>query len=470
MNFKKSEVKELVVVGTGIAGLSFVDKYLERGKNIHIISPESKQKFEKKANNKIKVLPSQMRGEFKNVYDYYSANNLNLSSDCKAIGALNFGGLSNYWGLQIDSYIQSNQKYLKNKTFDEIKKNFIEFLKRYKLVGSFKEKKIIYENQFSTPPEFEILKKNKENFTCRKPILAFSCFKKFTGDLNKLNENKQKLTAKSIFKNIKNKKKIKIHNYYLEKISIKKGLIQLFCKNNGQKKLLITKKLVLASGTIATTKILMDFLKIKKEIKIKHHPRLLSVFFSKKKLNYNLNFTPSLFQITNNSSDGFFTADLRPGNKLITKSIIDAFPFMKPFEFIINIFRKRLIFSNFLLDSKFSNLYLKKKDNKFNLYNKKNSLVSILKKKNKKIFKLLLSKGLVLPIFKTFFPGYGADYHYFGSVPFAKKGKLAVNNNCQLLPFKNIYIVDGSVFDFRINKYPLGIVAANARRIAKYLS
>ena len=214
----------------------------------------------------------------------------------------------------------------------------------------------------------------------------------------------------------------------------------------------------------------MDFLKIKKEIKIKHHPRLLSVFFSKKKLNYNLNFTPSLFQITNNSSDGFFTADLRPGNKLITKSIIDAFPFMKPFEFIINIFRKRLIFSNFLLDSKFSNLYLKKKDNKFNLYNKKNSLVSILKKKNKKIFKLLLSKGLVLPIFKTFFPGYGADYHYFGSVPFAKKGKLAVNNNCQLLPFKNIYIVDGSVFDFRINKYPLGIVAANARRIAKYLS
>ena len=48
MNFKKSEVKELVVVGTGIAGLSFVDKYLERGKKIHIISPESKQKFEKK--------------------------------------------------------------------------------------------------------------------------------------------------------------------------------------------------------------------------------------------------------------------------------------------------------------------------------------------------------------------------------------------------------------------------------------
>jgi len=47
---------------------------------------------------------------------------------------------------------------------------------------------------------------------------------------------------------------------------------------------------------------------------------------------------------------------------------------------------------------------------------------------------------------------------------------LAVNNNCQLLSSRNIYVIDGSVFDFRTNKYPLGIVAANARRIAKQLS
>ena len=38
----------------------------------------------------------------------------------------------------------------------------------------------------------------------------------------------------------------------------------------------------MACGTIATTKIIIDFLNIKKEVKIKHHPRLLSVFFPKK--------------------------------------------------------------------------------------------------------------------------------------------------------------------------------------------
>ena len=63
-----------------------------------------------------------------------------------------------------------------------------------------------------------------------------------------------------------------------------------------------------------------------------------------------------------------------------------------------------------------------------------------------------------------------ADYHYFGSIPFKKKGKLGVNNNCQLLENRNIYIVDGSVFDFKTNKYPLGLVIANARRIGKLLS
>jgi hypothetical protein len=44
---------------------------------------------------------------------------------------------------------------------------------------------------------------------------------------------------------------------------------------------------------------------------------------------------------------------------------------------------------------------------------------------------------------------------------------MSVNDLCQLNNFKNIYIIDGSVFDFKINKYPLGVIMANARRVAK---
>lgn len=471
MSFKNSQLLDIVVIGSGIAGLNFIDKYLERGKKINVISPSGNEKntIDKKLN--IKLLPSQMRGQYSKIDNYFKANNLNLKSNCKAIGSLNFGGLSNYWGLQIDNFITSDQKDLKKKTLFDIKKNFIEFLEKFSLIGSFKLNGHIYDNEFNIPKQFNDLNKKKDSgLFCKKPILAFSTSKNFKGNLNNINEKKQKLTAQNFFKKMKNKKNIIIYDYCLEKISKKNGLLYLECKKNKKIKNFLAKKVVFASGTIATTKILMDYLEIKKEVKIKHHPRLLSLFFSKRKLKYDLSFTPSFLQIVSKSSNDRFTADLRPGNKLITKSIIDAFPFAKPFEFIINILRKRLIFSNFLVDSKYSNLFLKKNKKKFDLYSKNKNLDKILKNKNKKIFNFLRTKKIIFPIYKTFFPGNGADYHYFGSIPFQKKGKLAVNNNCQLLSSKNIYIVDGSVFNFRTNKYPLGIIAANARRVAKFLS
>ena len=65
------------------------------------------------------------------------------------------------------------------------------------------------------------------------------------------------------------------------------------------------------------------------------------------------------------------------------------------------------------------------------------------------------------------FPGFGVDFHYFGTIPINGRQKLSVNEKCQLKNNKNIYIIDGSVFDFKKNKYPLGLMMANARRVAK---
>ena len=93
-----------------------------------------------------------------------------------------------------------------------------------------------------------------------------------------------------------------------------------------------------------------------------------------------------------------------------------------------------------------------------------------LKKINLNIFSFLLKKNFIFPLFKTHFPGIGSDFHYFGTIPFNKNNKLSVNENCQLKNNKGIYIVDSSVFNFKNNKYPLGIVMANARRIGKLLS
>ena len=46
-------------------------------------------------------------------------------------------------------------------------------------------------------------------------------------------------------------------------------------------------------------------------------------------------------------------------------------------------------------------------------------------------------------------------------------GLLSTNEKCQLKKNKKIYLIDGSVFNFKTNKYPLGLIMANSRRIGK---
>ena len=206
MSSKKTNVLDVVVVGTGLAGLNFIEKYLEKKNKIEVISPSFTKESGSNIKMKIKLLPSQMRGKYNNVINYYNVNNLEIGSNCKALGSLNFGGLSNYWGLQIDSYVKNNEKHLSKKKFNQIVKHLIEFLKKFKLVGSFKEKgKKVYNNDFNLPESLNKIKKNSKEFICHKPILAFSTSKNFNGNLNNIKEEKQKLTAKNFFKKIKKK-------------------------------------------------------------------------------------------------------------------------------------------------------------------------------------------------------------------------------------------------------------------------
>ena len=141
---------------------------------------------------------------------------------------------------------------------------------------------------------------------------------------------------------------------------------------------------------------------------------------------------------------------------------------MKYFRINIYLKIKYYLFSFFLkeknLKKKLENSF--KKNLVTKIYSKNQFTYSELKKRNKSIFKFLLKNKIIYPIYKTSFPGIGAEYHYFGTIPMASsKNRMSVNENCQLKANPNIYIVDGSVFDFRVNKYPLALIVANARRI-----
>ena len=480
MSAKKKINFDVVVLGSGLSSLSFIQSYLEKNSKIDVISPEFNKTFEK--NNSIhshiyKYLPPQMLNKLKNVKNYFFFNKFSINKNCKVLGSLEFGGLSNYWALQMDYNISEDIKHLTRTANQKLKKSFFELVQKLKLLGEFKLNDKSFNNDYDIDDIFKglLVKKRIKDFNITKPILAYSNTNLFLNKkslkqkINLINEDKDKLTARNYYNKFLKNKNIYFHNYVVNKIYKQKNRIALLCQNENQKKIFYAKKVIIGCGTLATTKLILDLLNIKHEVKIKHHPRLISAFLSKSKIENNMNFMPSTLHIKSKNTTNTYAADFRPGNKLIINSLTKIKKYLLPFKIFLNLFRKYIIFSNIFFDSKYSNLFMKlMKNHNAIIYSKKKYDLSFFKKTQKKIFKLFFMEKLVYPFFNINFPGFGYDFHYFGTIPITNNNKkLSVNNNCQLKGFKNIYIIDGSVFNFKINKYPLGVIMPNASRIGK---
>lgn len=462
----KKKIYDILIVGSGLSSLSFVVSYLKRKKKIDIISFENKKiDTSNFGNNHIfKILPPQMIGQKKKVNDYLFFNKIKIQKNCNFFGSLEFGGLSNYWGLQIDKNITPDISHLSKTTQIKINKCFREIVKEYNLLGQINVKRnsTLKKNKYFD----ENFEKINNHLTLEEPILAYQKKVKKYLNLKSLNEEKDKFVPSKLLKNIKNKKII-FHNYYVKEIKKQKNHLVLNCSDGYKNKNFITKKLVLGCGTLITTKLIMDFLKIKNEVRINHHPRLFSLYISKKKWKSHMNFEPSQVHLKLKKNPFLFTADFRPGNKIIINAIMRFKVILKPIKFLINIFREYMIFSNIFLDSRYGNLFMKKNNTFYEIFSKSKNLENIFKKTSKIVYQSLSRTKKILPFYHNYFPGFGADFHYFGTITMNNTNKLSVNEKCQLRNNKNIYIIDGSIFNFKKNKYPLGLIIANSRRVGK---
>jgi hypothetical protein len=476
---KKYKLYDIIVVGSGLSSLSFIQSYLEKKNNLDVLSPHNiKLKFKDKIKNNLnnhifKILPPQMLGKEKTVKDYFFYNQIKIKKNCKLFGSLEFGGLSNYWGLQIDKDIFSDISHLSKKTSNAISKSFLELFSKLNLLGQFKlDNKTIY-NSFKKD---DFVKKNLMfndiNLFNQEPILAYQKKAKNFFNLSNINEEKDKLAPKNFHKKYLKKKRINFHNFFVKKINKNSKFLELICSDGKIEKKYYTKKLVLGASTIMTTKLLLDYLNIKKEVKINHHPRLFTLYFSRSKWKNNMKFQPSHFHLKSKKQKDLFVADFRPGNNIIIDAIVNFKKFLFPFKFILNALRQNMIFSNIFLHPKFGNLFIKynKKENVFMIYSKNKDLKNIFSKISQLILKFLKRSKQFFPFHINYFPGFGADFHYFGTFNIGNgKSKLSVNEKCQLKADKRIYLIDGSIFNFKKNKYPLGVIMANARRVAKLI-
>ena len=216
----KKKIYDIIVVGSGLSSLTFVDSYLEKNKKIDIISFRKTKKKFPQINNKhiLKILPPQMIGEEKQVLDYFSINKILVKSDVKFFGSLEFGGLSNYWGLQIDKNIKDDISKISKKTQKKILNSFVEIFNKQNLLGEIDEK---HQNLFEKNSYIDqsFLKRNK-TLKNEEPLLAFQKKgKKQKINLNSINEKNDSLTANNYFKKYLKNKKINFHNFFVEKIS-----------------------------------------------------------------------------------------------------------------------------------------------------------------------------------------------------------------------------------------------------------
>tara|TARA_S200000501_G_scaffold327799_1_gene327288 strand:- start:2775 stop:4187 length:1413 start_codon:yes stop_codon:yes gene_type:complete len=465
---------DILIIGSGLSSTAFLQGFAKKNKKIGLISPSFLKVKRKTITSRLKTnyfknLPPRVNEKNINGYiNYLLKNKLQLANNVSIFGDLSHGGVSNYWGGSCDFLDESQITFLNN----ENKKKLLNYYT-----------KIFKENNFYG--NLNIFKKqtNKKNFTDKNLNKVFqnlifdntSNKIKFYTNTNAKNTKTGKLylplNINTLTKNIKKL------NYFVKKIEKKKNYYSVTCCDNKKSIEIFTKKLVLGTGTISTTKLICEMLKINKPINIDHNPMLLGLFILKEKIKLDSeNFAPSKLasKIYKNDHQTESVANFRTSNVSIKSKIFDNFKIMKnPLsKGFYNIIEKNLLFFNLYLDSKYGdlNIQLQKNNTLRIFYKKKNidKIKNILKNDAKTIYNYLKSKNLVFPLKVYSLPPWGNDNHFTGTIPINGTNKqLSLKENCELKGFKNLFIIDGSSIPTTTLKFPTALIISNAYRIGK---
>ena len=202
MSTKNKKIFKIIVVGSGLSSLNFIDSFLNKNKKIDVISPDFEQELSKSNNfnnHLFKIFPTPgIKKKIKKVKNYFTSNNLQVDENCKILGSLEFGGLSNYWGLQVDKDISEDIKHLKKSTIKSIKHHFYNLLKSSGFLGEFiLNKKLRFKNDYEIPENLEnLIKRKDKNYSLSKSILAFFTNNKKKVRLGEIKENQSKFQIK----------------------------------------------------------------------------------------------------------------------------------------------------------------------------------------------------------------------------------------------------------------------------------
>lgn len=463
---------DILVIGSGISSKIFLSKLKKKGKKIAVISAENVKTIKRKKNKLLeeyvaKNLPPRFKkkSEFSSVLNFFLKNKILINKDVSIFGYLNKGGVSNYWGGSCEFLTKKNINFLNEKNKKDLINSFKEIYSKYNFTGEMYGKYSLNTNtglnHIKLDPLYNDIIKNQSD----KRIQFFenciaSNYK--TGQI---------LKPKHITSNYS--KSVKKYNYFVNNIEKNKNSYLVNCENGNKKISIKSKKIVLAAGTISSTRLICKMLNIRKPLIVDHNPMMFGLFFLKRKIKSE-NFSSSKLaaKIFSKNKKIHCSVNFRSSNYTIRKKIFDIFPQIKNSlsKSIYNILQNRMIFINLYLDSKYGNLsFCLNKEGQINLIRNKKKMKAIKKELNNnfKILKDYLSKkNIIYPLSFKFLPIIGNDNHYTGTIPInGNNKKLSLNTNCELKSLKNIYIIDGSAIPKNKSKFPTALIMSNAHRI-----
>ena len=445
--------KKTIVIGSGPSGTFFSKAIIENNQSITMIDLgyTKKDNALKSDLNNINARLTQKKNFVEK--DFKKKNKI-IEKNFSVVGSLAEGGLSNVWGG--GNYRINYNFYLKKLKF--FKAAFKGVLKTFRKKSYSKKNELL-----------NLLQSNNAS----KEISFFDEEIMYDKSTNGIYNSKNDIQALK-----KNKKFTYIKGFFVEKIKKIPQGYELKCIKKEKIIFIRCKYLVLACGTIGTTRLLLDYLSYKKKIRLFHTYNMNFIGFFKKSIK-NKNFdkvqalmqykftSPYIKKIKNNEncygSIGFISKD-------IILMTLKSFPNLvkKLFVKIAYMLKDRIIIGNCFFPHFLTvcNIELINKDlvisGQFN-----DNYKFIIKKVQKDIKGIF---GNILPfIFFKLMP-IGSDVHYFGTLINRNNKKFGVNDNCQFNKNKNLYVVDGSVIKQMDNKFPTQIMMINSYRVGLLLT
>jgi len=446
MQFKPSKIiNNYIIIGSGFSAAAAVSILIKK-KIKPVVVDIGRKKFTINNEDRKKLpLGISFNNSFNSLTGFKNTKNTEL------LESSSFGGLSRIWGGIINK-IQRNEADswpIKIKTLEKYYKHVDNFFFHL----GFNDN---YSKFFNLKKPDIYIRDNRNNFFLKKQNKTIF----FGNSREAVDFKKNSFELNKYFSDLIKKKKIYyIKNFEVKKIEENSKSIFIFSKN----RYLACKKLYVASGPLATAKILLNSFKSIKKISLKETSLILSFWFVKKKIN-NYDSDRNCDFFLTKISKPFFSSQIYILKDCLIKKIFKKNTYISLLlSFVLRFFKNKFIITlSYLDECQSSKIILEKINNKIFIKSIPVS-VNFYSKVIKTLKSFFLNKiFLIFSIKKKF--GYG--YHFGSSYPMSKKKKLKFSDILgRVNNLRNVHIIDSSI----LPRIPISTITytimANAARI-----